>query len=167
MKALQDLARKHNFTVPLIGCAGQGNLAGATGNVPGIIPTCNFYPNLLDSGLEAKVSHYREELEQRQLPLLVTETHRRHFHLRRLLSCGAKLLGPYNQVGGTDFGFTNAINNWGNPLAFLTSDYDFKSMITSTGDVTDEYFEARLLVRLIEALGEEKDELEFERSLEK
>jgi beta-galactosidase len=153
MSALRDMALKHNIMVPLIGCAGQGDIAGATGNVPGIIPTCNFYPEKLDPGIEAKISHYRQELVQRQLPFMITETHRNHFHLRRLLSCGAKLLGPYNQVAGTDFGFTNAVNNWGNPLAFLTSDYNFLSMISPTGVITAEFFEARLLARLLEALG--------------
>lgn len=154
MGALRDLALKHKIAVPLIGCAGQGDLAGATGNVPGVMPTGNFYPDRFDPGIEAKISYYRQELEHRHVPLLITETNRDHFHLRRLLSCGAKLVGPYNQVGGTNFGFTNAINNWGEPLAFITSDYNFRSMISPTGAMTEEFFEARLLTRLIEALSE-------------
>ncbi|GAK52521.1 beta-galactosidase [Candidatus Moduliflexus flocculans] len=154
MAALRDMAWQHRITVPLIACAGQGDIAKATGNVPGIVPTANFYPEMDDPGIEAKVCHYRDVLRSRELPLMVTETHRTMFHLRRLFSCGVKLLGPYNQVAGTDFGFTNSINNWGNPLAFMTSDYNFDSMISPAGELNAEYFEARLFAHLLEAFGD-------------
>ncbi len=86
-------------------------------------------------------------------PLLVTETNRSHFLLRRLLSAGAKLLGPYLQASGTNFGFTNAANNWGNPLSFLTSDYDFHGMITPEGHIREEAYEGRMLHHVIQTYG--------------
>ena len=67
---------------------------------------------------------------------------------------GAKLLGPFNQVGGTCFGFTNAINNWGRPLSFLSSDYNFGGLINGQGEVSEEFYEARLLSNFIRLFGE-------------
>ena len=139
--------------MPLIACAGQGGLYEASGFAEGVVPTCNFYPNDQDPAFEEKVLFYREELARRGLPLLVTETNRSHFLLRRLLSAGAKLLGPYLQASGTNFGFTNAANNWGNPLSFLTSDYDFHGMITPEGHIREEAYEGRMLHRVIQTYG--------------
>ena len=85
--------------------------------------------------------------------MIVTETNRAHFLLRRLLSSGAKLLGPYLQASGFNFGFTNAINNWGEPLAFMTSDYDFGGMIGPYGELRAEMGEARLLSRMLDGAG--------------
>lgn len=153
MSALRDMALERGITVPLFACAGQGGIVQATGLADGVMPTCNFYPDNRDPELEAKVLHYRALLEERGYPLLVTETNRSHTLLRRLLSCGVKLLGPYLQVSGTDFGFTNATNNWGRPLAFLTSDYDFGGMISPEGHIREEAYEGRLLSRLIAAYG--------------
>ncbi|TLS53838.1 hypothetical protein FE782_00305 [Paenibacillus antri] len=151
--ALRDMALSHGITVPLIACAGQGGLAAASGFAEGVVPTCNFYPRDRDPDLDAKVLAYRAELAEMGLPLMVTETNRSHFLLRRLLAGGAKLLGPYLQVSGTNFGFTNATNNWGKPLAFLASDYDFGGMISPDGILRPEAYEARLLSRLIAAYG--------------
>ncbi|MGG1615000.1 beta-galactosidase [Paenibacillus phoenicis] len=153
MAALRDMAATHGLSVPLIACAGQGGLVQASGLTEGIVPTCNFYPDDRDPDFERKVLHYREVLHRQGLPLLVTETNRSHYLLRRLLSAGAKLLGPYLQVSGTNFGFTNAINNWGRPLAFLTSDYDFGGMISPEGHLREEVQEAKLLARFIRAYG--------------
>ncbi|MBD0378940.1 beta-galactosidase [Paenibacillus sedimenti] len=153
ISALRDMALQHGVTVPLIACAGQGGLEAASGFAEGVIPTCNFYPNDQDPSFEEKVLIYRDELHERGLPLLVTETNRSHFLLRRLLSCGVKLLGPYLQASGTNFGFTNATNNWGNPLSFLTSDYDFHGMITPEGHIREEAYEGRLLSNVIQAYG--------------
>src|SRR5690606_22761436 len=36
--ALRDMVRGHGITVPLVACAGQGDLTGATGGVPGVVP---------------------------------------------------------------------------------------------------------------------------------
>ncbi|WP_068785761.1 beta-galactosidase [Paenibacillus phocaensis] len=153
MAALRDMAGAHGISVPLIACAGQGGLLQASGLTDGVVPTCNFYPDDRDPQFERKVLHYRELLHEAGHPLLVTETNRSHYLLRRLLSAGAKLLGPYLQVSGTNFGFTNAINNWGKPLAYLTSDYDFGGMISPEGHLRDEAWEGRLLSRLIRAYG--------------
>ncbi|MDU2241918.1 MAG: beta-galactosidase [Paenibacillus sp.] len=153
MAALRDMASAHGISVPLIACAGQGGLLQASGLTQGVVPTCNFYPDDRDPQFESKVLHYREVLRGMGVPLLVTETNRSHYLLRRLLSAGTKLLGPYLQVSGTNFGFTNATNNWGRPLAFLTSDYDFGGMISPEGHLRDEAREAKLLARLIRAYG--------------
>ncbi|SFT27936.1 beta-galactosidase [Paenibacillus sp. BC26] len=151
--ALRDMAVSRGIQVPLIACAGQGGLYEASGLVEGVAPTCNFYPNDKDPEFEYKVTSYEQRLAQQDLPLLVTETNRSHFLLRRLLSCGAKLLGPYLQVSGTNFGFTNGTNNWGNPLALMTSDYDFYGMISPEGHIRKEAYEGRLMRRVLTAYG--------------
>ncbi|GLX68692.1 beta-galactosidase [Paenibacillus glycanilyticus] len=151
--ALRDLTLSHGITVPLFACAGQGGLLQAAGIAENVAPTCNFYPDDRDPEFEQKVLHYGGLMEELGYPLLVTETNRAHYLLRRLLGCGAKLLGPYLQVSGTDFGFTNATNNWGKPLAFMTSDYDFGGMISPEGHIREEAYEGRLLGRLIESYG--------------
>ena len=153
ISTLRDMALRYGITVPLIACAGQGNLYRATGHAERVMPTCNFYPNDLDPEFEEKVLYYHRRLAERGYPLSVTETNRSHFLLRRLLAVGSKLIGPYLQVSGTNFGFTNAVNNWGDPLAFLTSDYDFHGMIASSGEIRPEYDEGRLLSGIIRTFG--------------
>lgn len=153
ISALRDMANHYDFEVPYIACSGQGDLFKATGNSDGVVPTCNFYPDDKDPYFEQKVFAYAKDLENKQLPLMVTETNRSHYLLRRLLSVGAKLLGPYLQASGTDFGFTAAVNNWGNPLAFMTTDYDFQGMISPEGHLRPEAREGRLLSRLIDTYG--------------
>ncbi|MFD1953569.1 beta-galactosidase [Paenibacillus thailandensis] len=160
MEALVRMAASAGLNVPLFACAGQGGLRQATGLEEGVMPTCNFYPNDKDPAFEEKALHYNGLLRSLGYPLLVTETNRSHYLLRRLLSCGAKLLGPYLQVSGTNFGLTNATNNWGKPLAFLTSDYDFGGMISPEGHIREEAYEGRLLARLIEAYGTDLAEAE-------
>ncbi|MDI4646373.1 beta-galactosidase [Cohnella hashimotonis] len=155
ISALRDLALGHGIRVPLIACAGQGGLTEAGGDAEDILPTCNFYPDNRDPEFETLALAYKRELTLRGLPLLVTETNRSHFLLRRLLSCGVKLLGPYLQASGTDFGFTNSINNWGKPMAFMTSDYDFGGMISPEGHVREEAYEGRLLSRVLRLYGED------------
>ncbi|MBB6730035.1 beta-galactosidase [Cohnella zeiphila] len=153
ISALRDLALEHEIGVPLIACAGQGGIFGASGDADGVVPTCNFYPDNRNPGFETIVQAYKREMATRGYPLLVTETNRSHFLLRRLLSCGVKLLGPYLQVSGTDYGFTNAVNNWGRPMAFMTSDYDFGGMISPEGHLRAEAYEGRLLSRLLNVYG--------------
>ncbi|OOC62065.1 hypothetical protein BBD40_09480 [Paenibacillus ihbetae] len=153
MSALRDLARAEGIGVPLIACAGQGDLFRASGYAEGIVPTCNFYPDDVQPDFEEKVRAYQQRLSKLGYPLLVTETNRSHYLLRRLLVSGAKLLGPYLQVSGTDFGFTNAANNWGDPLAMLTTDYDFGGMISPEGHLRPEIHEGRMLGRLISTYG--------------
>jgi beta-galactosidase len=123
ISALRDMANQYDFIVPYIACSGQGDLFRASGNAEGVVPTCNFYPNDKEPQFEGKVFAYVRELRSRQLPLMVTETNRSHYLLRRLLSVGAKLLGPYLQASGTDFGFTTAVSLHDHGLRF--SRYDF------------------------------------------
>ena len=42
--ALRDMAVAHGITVPLIACAGQGDTAGATGDVEGVVPALQLLP---------------------------------------------------------------------------------------------------------------------------
>lgn len=154
MRALKQMADKHGIEVPCIACAGQGDLYGAWGQVEGIVPSMNLYLDSKLPDMEQELEYYCKQLYEMDIPLLVTETGRDHFLLRRLLSSGAKLLGPYNQVAGTNFGFTNSVNNWGRPVAFLTSNYDFKSLVNSFGEISEEIYEARLLSSFIKTMGQ-------------
>lgn len=156
MGALARMVRSMGVTVPLFGCAGQSDARGATGFAKGVYNTYNFYPVPDDPHFDGKCVAFARALARRDQPLLITETNREHFLLRRELASGAKLLGAYNQVGGCNFGFTNSINNWGQdtPLSFISSDYDFASMISSAGEFGPEALEGRLLRSLIDALGE-------------
>ena len=154
MQALRDMAVEREIRVPLIACAGQGDLRGATGNASGLVPTFNIYHPDFDPGVEARAFHFYEQLHIHGQPLCVTETNRSHFFLRRLLSAGAKMVGPYLQAGGVNPGFTQAVNNWGSPLSFTTTDYDFGGMIASDGTPRPEYEEARLFARSLGAYGD-------------
>ncbi|WP_217369402.1 beta-galactosidase [Nonomuraea antri] len=151
--ALRDMALEHGIGVPLVACAGQGDLARASGETDGVLAAANFYPDDSSLGIETVVEAYQRHLAERGEPLLITETNRPHVTLRRLLSTGARLIGPYLQASGNDFGFTNAVNNWGSPLALLTSDYDFGGYLSPSGVARPEHGEARLLAAMIAALG--------------
>ena len=106
LTALRDLALASGITVPLIACAGQGDMSGATGGVDGVVPTFNFYPDDDWSDLEPLVRRYADMLAEQRLPLLVTETNRAHRTLRRLLVSGARVIAPYLQASGYNFGYT-------------------------------------------------------------
>ena len=151
--ALRDQAVAHGITVPLVACAGQGDLFGATGNVRDVVPACNFYPNDDSPHIEAEVRRYAELLADRGLPLLITETNRRHRTLRRLLASGASLIAPYLQASGWNFGYTPSSGNWGQPGNFMSHGYDFGGYVSSTGIERPEYAEAQVLARVLDALG--------------
>ena len=151
--ALRDQAVAHGITVPLIACAGQGDLFGATGNVVDVVPACNFYPNDDSPDIEAEVRRYAGLLADRGLPLLITETNRRHRTLRRLLASGASLIAPYLQASGWNFGYTPSSGNWGKPGNFMSHGYDFGGYVSSTGVERPEYAEAQQLARVLDALG--------------
>ena len=151
--ALRDQAVAHGITVPLIACAGQGDIFGATGNVEDVVPACNFYPNDDSPHIEAEVRRYAELLADRGLPLLITETNRRHRTLRRLLASGASLIAPYLQASGWNFGYTPSSGNWGKPGNFMSHGYDFGGYVSSTGVERPEYAEAQVLARVLDALG--------------
>lgn len=122
------------------------------------IPAFNAYSDDYFAHLETQLHHMRELAAQRGGPLMITETNRVHAFLKRELLCGARLISPYNQVGGTDFDMTNGISNWASdiakPLALMASDYDFVSMITVDGRLREEAAEARLMASMMNALGE-------------
>lgn len=152
--ALRDLAVNAGISVPLVACAGQGDLHGATGHAEGVIPTVNFYPSDTSPFVEPEARHYSAALEDRDLPLLVTETNRRHATLRRLLVSGAKLLAPYLQASGFNHGFTPSVGNWGNPGGFMSHDYDFGGLLSPIGEERAEVADARILAALVRTLGE-------------
>jgi beta-galactosidase len=153
LTALRDQAIDHGITVPLIACAGQGDVAGATGDVPGIVAACNFYPDDASPHIEEEVRRYAELLADRDLPLLVTETNRRHRTLRRLLASGASLIAPYLQSSGWNFGYSPSTGNWGDPGNFMSHDYDFGGYVSPTGQERPEYAEAMVLAKVVTALG--------------
>jgi hypothetical protein len=139
--------------VPLIACAGQGDISGATGDVPGIVAACNFYPDDNSPHIEEEVRRYAALLADRDLPLLVTETNRRHRTLRRLLASGASLIAPYLQSSGWNFGYNPSTGNWGDPGSFMSHDYDFGGYVCPTGAERPEYAEAQVLAHVLSALG--------------
>ncbi|MEW2397055.1 beta-galactosidase [Streptomyces sp. NPDC046862] len=151
--ALRDQAIRHGITVPLIACSGQGDIEGATGDVPGVVPACNFYPDDDSPDIEPEVRRYAELLSARGLPLLITETNRRHRTLRRLLASGASLIAPYLQSSGWNFGYTPSTGNWGTPANFMSHGYDFGGYVSSTGAERPEYTQAQVLARVIDTLG--------------
>ena len=153
LTALRDQAVAHGIDVPLIACAGQGDLYGATGDVDGVVPACNFYPDDDSPFIEEEVRRYAALLADRGLPLLITETNRRHRTLRRLLASGASLLAPYLQSSGWNFGYTPSSGNWGQPGNFMSHGYDFAGYVSSTGVERPEYAEAQVLARVLGALG--------------
>ncbi|MGW7508556.1 beta-galactosidase [Streptomyces massasporeus] len=153
LTALRDQAVRHGITVPLIACSGQGDLEGATGDVPGVVPACNFYPDDDSPHIEPEVRRYAELLAERDLPLLITETNRRHRTLRRLLASGASLIAPYLQSSGWNFGYTPSAGNWGRPGNLMSHGYDFGGYVSSTGTERPEYAEAQILARVVDTLG--------------
>ncbi|WP_425956774.1 beta-galactosidase [Xylanimonas sp. McL0601] len=150
---LRDLAIQHGITVPLVACAGQGDLTGATGGVAGVFPAANFYPDDRSPDIEPEVRRYADLLAESGQPLLVTETNRQHATLRRLLVSGAKVIAPYLQASGFDLGWTPSVGNWGNPGGFMAHDYDFGGYIDPVGAVRPEHAEARVLSAVLRTLG--------------
>jgi hypothetical protein len=151
--ALRDMAREHGIEVPLIACAGQGDLNGATGGAEGVAPAFNFYPDDRSPFVEAEVRRYADLVAEQGLPLLVTETNRSHATLRRLLVSGATLIAPYLQASGYDFGYTPSVGNWGDPGGFMTHDYDFGGYLSPVGEARPETAEARVLTAFARTLG--------------
>ncbi|WP_344066883.1 beta-galactosidase [Microbacterium pumilum] len=155
LTALRDLALASGITVPLIACAGQGDMSGATGGVDGVTPTFNFYPDDDWSDLEPLVRRYADMLAEQGLPLLITETNRAHRTLRRLLVSGARVIAPYLQASGYNFGYTPSVGNWGDPGGFMTHDYDFDGYLSPDGEPRAEYTEARVMAAVVRTLGAE------------
>jgi beta-galactosidase len=150
---LRDLALRHGISVPLVACAGQGDLTGATGDVDGVAPAFNFYPDDRSAFIEPEVRRYADLVAGRGLPLLVTETNRLHATLRRLVVSGAKVVAPYLQASGFDFGYTPSVGNWGDPGGFMSHDYDFGGYLDPVGGARPEHAEARVLSAVLRTLG--------------
>jgi beta-galactosidase len=152
---LRRLAEAHGIDVPVFACAGQGKIERAT--APGVRTMFNVYFKGKDPRTEEVCLAAGEYAGSVGCPLMISETLLDPLVLRRELSSGAKLIGAYNQVGGTNFGFTNGINNWGvggNPLSFIASDYDFSSLLSAAGETNNLLGESRLIGDLIDSLGE-------------
>ncbi|MEG2434115.1 MAG: beta-galactosidase, partial [Acinetobacter sp.] len=137
MRKLQETALCYGITVPLTACAGQCDVQGAGGLVQGVHPTFNAYSDDTFAHLECQLAHMRALAAELGTPLMITETDRIHAKLKRELASGARLISPYNQVGGSNVDMTNGISNWAEdvhrPLALMASDYDFDSMLTVSG----------------------------------
>jgi len=151
---LASLARAGGIRVPLIACAGQGDIARATGQAEGVVPAVNLYPPDDSDQIEAQVAYYQAAVAAQGWPLLITETNRAHRTLKRLVTSGARLLGPYLQASGWNGDAGPAINNWGDPLAFMTHDYDFGGAIDPAGGERPDAAQARSLARIVAHLGE-------------
>lgn len=155
ISALRDSALQCGVTVPLFCCCGQFEAERACGFSQNVFITLNCYPSSDDPSFDQELRRYAELFQAESKPLLVSETNRDHFLLRRELSCGAKLLGAYNQVAGNNFEYYQAVNNWGKPEAFLVSVYDFESMIDSAGNYREEALQAVSFSSFLKVMGEE------------
>lgn len=153
MEQLAQRTRSHGIDVPIIACAGQGELSGATGDAAGVVPTVNLYPPDSSTTFDEETRYYFEELESRGLPLMVTETNRLHRTLRREILAGSRLVAPYLQTSGFNHLVLPSAGNWGDPGNLMTHDYDFGGYISADGQRRPEYDEAIRLSRTLDAWG--------------
>lgn len=157
MEHLAETARRCGITVPLTACAGQCDIQSASGGAQDIHVTFNAYASATYRRMEDQLAHMRHMAVQSDTPLMITETDREHGKLKRELACCARLIAPYNQVGGTDIDMTNSVGNWGSdlqrPLSCMATDYDFVSMITADGRLRPEAAQGRLMGNMIASLG--------------
>lgn len=154
MEHLAERARELGIEVPIIACAGQGDLPGATGDAEGVVPTVNLYPDDASATFDEESRYYQAELARRDLPLMVTETNRVHLTLRREILAGARLVAPYLQTSGFDHLVLPSAGNWGDPGNLMTHDYDFGGYISPDGRRLPEYDEAVALSATLRAWGE-------------
>ncbi len=154
IEALRDYALDCGVSIPLFCCCGQYNAQNACGFADGVFVTMNCYPSSSDTLFDRELRGYANYFSSIEKPLLVSETNRDHFLLRREFSCGSKLLGAYNQVAGNDFEYFQSVNNWGSPVAFLASVYDFESMIDTAGNYRKEAVDGTLFAAFLKTLGE-------------
>ncbi|MCR5031924.1 MAG: beta-galactosidase [Lachnospiraceae bacterium] len=152
MGKLKEMAESFGMNIPLFYCCGQDNIVKAGGLTEGLYSSFNVYAEEDFSHLEQRCFHLYEAALLRRMPFMITETNRRHDWIKRLLASGAKLLGPYNQTAGITMDYYNGITNWGSaeePVAIMTTDYDFHSMIGSAGNYNEEIIRSRLLAGLL------------------
>lgn len=152
--ALASMMRAYGVDVPMIACAGQGDMVRAGGAAEDVSPAVNLYPGDNDVDVDAQVRYYRRASDAYDVPLVVTETNRWHRTLRRLVGNGARFIGPFLQVSGWDFDYGTSVNNWGRVEAYMTHDYDFGGVIDPAGQERPDADDARRLCAVIDALGE-------------
>ncbi len=152
---LYALAKEYAADIPCFCCAGQFDLtrAGAWAE-EGVEGTLNCYPDSLDPTFDAELQNYGFRFEKIGKPLLVSETNRDHFLLRRELSCGSKLLGAYNQAAGSNMDHFQAVNNWGSPDSFIMTVYDFGSLVDPAGGYRAEAEESVLFAAFLKVAGQ-------------
>ena len=153
VERLRDMALSHRITVPLFTCAGQGDIKRSGGLTGGVLPAYNFYPSFTDPAFDHALARYAEYLQKKGAAFLVSETSKSHHILKRELLAGAKLLGAYNQVGGTNFGYSQSVNNWGDPLSLISTLYELDGMIDNLGRCTPEADEALLFSEMLRIYG--------------
>lgn len=151
---LNALARVHIKDIPCFCCAGQYDVARAGGLTEGVEATLNCYPDSADPSFDQELQGYGFRFMERGKPLLVSETNRDHFLLRRELSCGSKLLGAYNQIAGINLDYHQAVNNWGSPDAMIATMYDFGSLIDVAGKYRPEAEESIIFSAVLKTLNQ-------------
>lgn len=152
--SLASMMREMGVRVPIVVCAGQGDMTRAGADAATVAPAVNLYPDDDDPDFDRQVRYYRHAASRRGAPLIVTETNRVHRTLRRLVGSGAAFIGPYLQVSGWDFDYGTSVNSWGSLEAFMTSDYDFGGAVDPAGGERPEADQARRLSAIINALGD-------------
>lgn len=153
LEALRGMVDDHGISVPVISCAGQGDVLRAGGTVDGVAPAVNLYPDDRGLDIESRTQYYADRVNERGFPLLVTETNRLHRTVKRELAAGAVLLGPYLQASGWNYDYASSVGNWGNPLGLMASDYDFGGSIAPDGSERPDAAQGRILAQIISALG--------------
>lgn len=154
---LRAMMQARGIEVPIIACAGQGDLEGAYGYTPGVAPAYNIYPNDNSADIDEHTRYHRRVLDNLKTPFIVTETNRWHRTIKREIGSGVRLAGPYLQASGWDFDFDTSTTNWGtptSPAAFATHCYDFGGVIDPIGQERADAAQARQLSRIVTALGE-------------
>lgn len=154
MTHLADRAREAGIEVPLIACAGQGDVAGASGEADGVVPTVNLYPPDDSPAVDEATRYASTVLHAQGLPLMVTETNRLHLTLRREILAGARLVAPYLQAGGFDHLVLPSAGNWGDPGNLMAHYYDFAGYLSPEGLRRPEYDAAIALSSTLDAWGE-------------
>jgi hypothetical protein len=153
LAALVAFTRDRGVSVPILACAGQGDIARATGDVPDVVPAVNLYLADDSPAVEAHAGYYYQAVHKQGFPLLATETNRLHRTLKRLLVSGVKMLGPYLQASGWNPEYGTAVNNWGDVLGFMAHDYDFHGTLDPAGQERADAAGARELAHVIHTLG--------------
>ncbi|MBW3078518.1 beta-galactosidase [Bifidobacterium simiiventris] len=152
--ALADMMRAAGIDVPIVACAGQGDIERAFGGANGVTPAVNLYADDNGVDMDAHIRYYRAAADRYDVPLIVTETNRWHRTLRRMVGAGARFVGPFLQVSGWDYDFSTSVNNWGHLESYMTHDYDFGGVIDPAGQEREDADDARRLSAIIAALGE-------------